>query len=50
MVARIETVVHRKGNIYWTGYKRDAEESSLVRIFDGYSIVTQLKSGRGEEV
>lgn len=42
MVARIETVVHRKGNTYWVGDKRDAEESSLVRIFDGYAIVTNI--------
>lgn len=42
MVAKIEMVVHRKGNIYWVGDKRDAEESSLVRIFEGYAIVTDV--------
>lgn len=42
MTPRIEMIVHRKGNIYWVGEKKDAEESSVVKIYNGYSVVKDV--------
>jgi hypothetical protein len=48
MNVKSRTIVHRKGNSYWVGDVRDAEESSVVLIFeDGNAQVLPYEGPEG---
>ncbi len=42
-MVKSKTIVYRKGNSYWVGDKRDAEEATLVTIYENEESIAKVE-------